>query len=318
MPIHIQSTVYTVLLLVVGLTSLTLNIIGVTSQTIVHAQGQCSVTNATYNGSRGTVSIRNADPGKSYGVRLGPITQYGEANSSGTVNITFDTMGTSTGEPIYVYKGVEGGAPTAYCSGASAPGSGEVTFSQLTATFQPPITNDEDLEEACLTNHTNSAIYNSQQCRNYRNNNSSATTINNGPQDPCAGKTGAAHTSCQAQKACQTTTNREAGKVFARAFNNACVTLPEFITTLINYVMMFASVIAGFMFLQGGIKIIASRGNPTAVVEARSTLLHAAIGLVLLATSYVIINFLNGAISGGVTPDINLLGPFVPWKSILA
>ncbi len=162
-------------------------------------------------------------------------------------------------------------------------------------------------------NHTNPILYNSEECEEFRSREQVPTAPSTAkPKDPCANKTGADKTSCKAREACQTTTNREAGKVFARAFNNACVTLPEFITTLINYVMMFASVIAGFMFLQGGIKIIASRGNPTAVVEARSTLLHAAIGLVLLATSYVIINFLSNSFGYGVTTDINLLGPFVP------
>ena len=128
----------------------------------------------------------------------------------------------------------------------------------------------------------------------------------------CSKMEGAAKTSCEKQNECETDANRDQGKVFARAFNNTCVTLPEFITTVVNYVMMFAAIIAGFMFLQGGIKIIASRGNPAAVVEARSTLINAGVGLVLLATAYVIITFLSDAFGGGVTEDINLLGPFVP------
>jgi hypothetical protein len=132
------------------------------------------------------------------------------------------------------------------------------------------------------------------------------------PKDPCAGKTGASKDSCVAKNRCETEANRKQGKVFARAFNNACVTLPEFVQTLVNYVMMFAAIIAGFMFLQGGLKIIASRGNPAAIVEARSTLINAGVGLVLLATSYVLIHFLSNAFGYGVTTDINLLGPFVP------
>ena len=132
------------------------------------------------------------------------------------------------------------------------------------------------------------------------------------PKDPCEGKTGADKASCVEEKECDTDDNREEGRVFARAFNNACVTLPEFINTLVNYAMMFASIVAGFMFLQGGIKIIASRGNPAAVVEARSTLINAGVGLVLLATAYVVITFLSDAFGYGVTEDINLLGPFVP------
>ena len=126
----------------------------------------------------------------------------------------------------------------------------------------------------------------------------------------CSEMSGAAETSCKAQNACED--KKSEGKVFARAFNNACVTLPEFIETVVNYVMMFASIIAGFMLLQGGLKIIASRGNPTAMVEARSTIINAAVGLILLATSYVIIQFLSDAFGNGITPDINLLGPFTP------
>ena len=129
-----------------------------------------------------------------------------------------------------------------------------------------------------------------------------------GDQNDCSEKTGGAYTSCVEENECATL--KSEGKVFARAFNNACVTLPEFIETMVNYVMMFAAIIAGFMFLQGGLKIITSRGNPTAVVEARSTLINAAVGLVLLATAYVIIQVLNGAFGDGVSSDINLLGPF--------
>jgi hypothetical protein len=50
-----------------------------------------------------------------------------------------------------------------------------------------------------------------------------------------------------------------------------------------------------------------SRGDPAGLFEARDMILHATIGLVLLATAYIIILFLQGSFG---FLQLNLVGPF--------
>jgi hypothetical protein len=136
-------------------------------------------------------------------------------------------------------------------------------------------------------------------------------TIPVAPKDPCSKYTSgsAAYNRCTAQITCNNrvdavnqTSGKSAGYVFLPAFNNACNNLTEFFTTALNYLMLFATLIAGFMFARGMFGILVSRGNPAAVADAREMLTNAAIGLVLLATAFLVIKFLNGgfqAIPGG-------------------
>jgi hypothetical protein len=102
----------------------------------------------------------------------------------------------------------------------------------------------------------------------------------------------------------------DAGYVFLPGFNNACNNLLEFSQTAINYALFFATLIAGFMFAKGAFGILVSRGNPASVADARETLTNATIGLILLASAFLIIKFLNGAFEG-VDGGINLLGPWL-------
>lgn len=127
--------------------------------------------------------------------------------------------------------------------------------------------------------------------------------------DPCDGLTGAPLATCQCEKkgtandpianerCIKTTLCEYSGRdhVFTPAFNNGCFTLPEFFTTVLNYLMTFAGVIAAFMFVRGSYGVLVSKGNPAALVEARDMLTQALIGLIIIATAYGVVNFLGTA-----------------------
>ena len=101
------------------------------------------------------------------------------------------------------------------------------------------------------------------------------------------------------------------GHVYVRAFGidpeNSCITFIGFSRTIINYAMLVAALIAGAMLLKGGFKYTVSRGNAAALIEARDEILHASIGLAMLASAYVAILFLQGSLG---FLGLDLVGPF--------
>jgi hypothetical protein len=100
---------------------------------------------------------------------------------------------------------------------------------------------------------------------------------------------------CAAKRYCES--KKSDGFVYLLSFNKSCQNLTSFVTTALNYIMLFAAFIAAFMFIRGMYGIITSRGNPASVAEARETLTQAIIGLVVLAIAFVMINFLGGLFS---------------------
>jgi hypothetical protein len=105
--------------------------------------------------------------------------------------------------------------------------------------------------------------------------------------------------------------NKDKGWVYVRAFGQdpetSCVSFIGFTKTIINYAMLIAALIAGAMLLKGGFKYVVSRGSATALIEARDEILHASIGIVLLAVAYVAILFLQGSLG---FLGVDLVGPF--------
>jgi hypothetical protein len=133
--------------------------------------------------------------------------------------------------------------------------------------------------------------------------------------DPCADKpTAAERTECQKAARDAATTAKECdgkkkeGYVYIGVLQK-CYTLPDFITTAINYVLMFSSIIAGFIFVMGAYNYLISRGDPGKLGEGREMITNAVVGMVLIASAFAIIRFLNGAFQT-VDSGINLL-PFI-------
>ena len=95
--------------------------------------------------------------------------------------------------------------------------------------------------------------------------------------------------------------------VFARQ----CVTFVEFGSIAISYVLTFASIIAGVMFVAASFKYLSSKGDPSALADARDMMINAAVGMVLVATAFAIVQLLNSSFgfAGGA---VNLL-PFFDY-----
>src|SRR5690606_13416318 len=97
------------------------------------------------------------------------------------------------------------------------------------------------------------------------------------------------------------------GLVYVRTFDD-CATLTGFMVKGLNFLLLISSIIAGFMFLQSGYRILTSQGNPSAVAEGREQLTNAVIGIVLIAVSFALVHFLNDGFAL-IDTGIDLLGP---------
>lgn len=68
----------------------------------------------------------------------------------------------------------------------------------------------------------------------------------------------------------------------------------DIVTLLVNvigYILGFAAAIAVLFLIIGGIKYIVSQGNADSIEGAKHTILYAVVGLVVIATSFVIVGF---------------------------
>lgn len=68
---------------------------------------------------------------------------------------------------------------------------------------------------------------------------------------------------------------------------------------IIGAALGFSGVLALLMFVWGGIQWMISAGNPDMVKKAKSTLTSAAIGLVIIFTSYTLVTAVITAITSG-------------------
>lgn len=68
---------------------------------------------------------------------------------------------------------------------------------------------------------------------------------------------------------------------------------------IVNFLISVAGLIAVFFIFWGAIQLLFSRGNPTQVGAAKSTIWNAVLGLVLILLSYVIISYVAGLLLPG-------------------
>lgn len=76
--------------------------------------------------------------------------------------------------------------------------------------------------------------------------------------------------------------------------------LQSVIMQVINYVLTFVGVIALAYLIYGGFRYITSGGNETNVEEAKSIIINAIIGIVVIGVSAALVNFVVGAVGGNV------------------
>lgn len=70
---------------------------------------------------------------------------------------------------------------------------------------------------------------------------------------------------------------------------------PDFVTSLLTQAFIWMGIIAVIMMIWGGIQYITSTGNASNLQKAKSTILYAAIGLLIVIFAAVIVNTVLGA-----------------------
>lgn len=73
-------------------------------------------------------------------------------------------------------------------------------------------------------------------------------------------------------------------------------TLISAITNIVNALLTLAAIIAAIFVIIGGVRYITAQGDEDAVAAAKNTVIYAIIGVVVIALSAVIINFIITAI----------------------
>lgn len=66
----------------------------------------------------------------------------------------------------------------------------------------------------------------------------------------------------------------------------------------LNILSIVASIIAVIMIIIGGLKFITSQGDSQSASSARNTIIYAAVGLIIVALSQIIVRFVIGRSSG--------------------
>lgn len=67
--------------------------------------------------------------------------------------------------------------------------------------------------------------------------------------------------------------------------------LPNLIINIVNTVILISGLIAVVFIVIGGIQFMTSAGNAPKIQKAKDTIIYAALGLVICALAYAIVNF---------------------------
>lgn len=76
---------------------------------------------------------------------------------------------------------------------------------------------------------------------------------------------------------------------------DSCIGFGDGIGLVVTYGLIITTLLAGIKFAIGAMRMIFSAGNPQKLSDAREELTDAAIGLVMLASAFVIIRYLSAS-----------------------
>ncbi|MEP7167449.1 MAG: MMCAP2_0565 family pilin-like conjugal transfer protein [Candidatus Woesebacteria bacterium] len=82
-----------------------------------------------------------------------------------------------------------------------------------------------------------------------------------------------------------------AAPVFAQSADVAKV--QNFVTSIIQTLVLLAGTLASAFFVWGGVRYISSSGNPETLESAKNTIKYAAVGLVICLAAFVITNIVT-------------------------
>ncbi|MDB4939780.1 MAG: hypothetical protein JWO40_205 [Candidatus Doudnabacteria bacterium] len=83
----------------------------------------------------------------------------------------------------------------------------------------------------------------------------------------------------------------------------------DIITRVINYLLLFAALIAILFIVLGGYRYITAQGNAENAKAGRTTVVNAIIGLAIIILAYVIVSVVNNTLAGENTFWGRVLGP---------
>jgi len=69
--------------------------------------------------------------------------------------------------------------------------------------------------------------------------------------------------------------------------------IPAVIKLIIQYLLVFAGIVAIFIIVQSGAKFVLSSGDPKKVEEARNGLIYALLGLLLIAAAFFLVSLVS-------------------------
>ncbi len=84
---------------------------------------------------------------------------------------------------------------------------------------------------------------------------------------------------------------------------NSESTLPDLIAYLYNFAIMIAGLAVFFMLVIGGFKYLSSAGDPGKTKDAKDQLTSSMLGLILLLSSYLILNTINPQLTSLIDPE---------------
>lgn len=76
-------------------------------------------------------------------------------------------------------------------------------------------------------------------------------------------------------------------------------TLIQAITNIVNALLALAAVIAAIFVIIGGVRYVTSQGDEDASEQAKGTVLYAIVGIIIIALSAVIVNYIIAAVPAG-------------------
>ena len=95
---------------------------------------------------------------------------------------------------------------------------------------------------------------------------------------------------------CETNIDPELKQAFGCGYSDQEEKLPEVILAILQNIIIVSGTVAAIFMVIGGVNYMTSRGDQGKLEKARSTLLYAAIGLVVCSLAFTAVNWVIGSV----------------------
>ena len=107
---------------------------------------------------------------------------------------------------------------------------------------------------------------------------------------------GQAYAAPVAEDVCEANIDQSFRDAFGCEYPNQEEKLPEVILAILQNVIIISGTVAAVFMVIGGINFMTSRGDQGKLEKARSTILYAAIGLVVCSLAFITVNWVIGSV----------------------